>query len=330
MAAASADAASAAVAAATATATKSSTESLSPRNTTMAAASADAASDAVAAATTKSSTESEPITLLIIYSSGDLGDVGRHAIAAALEFPPTVVRQIRALSTNIKALEKRQWKCGCEEQHSVTESDRLQLIQADCTTVNLDQYMEGVSAVVSCLGNRRPFHDDCVAKLGTQGIVQAVLRQRVTPRFVMLSSVGIAEDWPPMEWCREGQRLQGFFRTICWMQYQDLSGAELAIQQGAQTNEDFNFLIVRSVILDETTRPVGGWYVQVAKHKDHPPCLDLAKMDCARFMVEEAITPSIRRRAVVLGGVPAPVPVPVATTDPQNNKKRKQQHQESE
>jgi hypothetical protein len=328
MAAASADAASAAVAAATAT--KSSTESLSPRNTTMAAASADAASDAVAAATTKSSTESEPITLLIIYSSGDLGDVGRHAIAAALEFPPTIVRQVRALSTNIKALEKRQWKCGCEEQHSVTESDRLQLIQADCTTVNLDQYMEGVSAVVSCLGNRRPFHDDCVAKLGTQGIVQAVLRQRVTPRFVMLSSVGIAEDWPPMEWCREGQRLQGFFRTICWMQYQDLSGAELAIQQGAQTNEDFNFLIVRSVILDETTRPVGGWYVQVAKHKDHPPCLDLAKMDCARFMVEEAITPSIRRRAVVLGGVPAPVPVPVATTDPQNNKKRKQQHQESE
>jgi hypothetical protein len=328
MAAASADAASAAVAAATAT--KSSTESLSPRNTTMAAASADAASDAVAAATTKSSTESEPITLLIIYSSGDLGDVGRHAIAAALEFPPTIVRQVRALSTNIKALEKRQWKCGCEEQHSVTESDRLQLIQADCTTVNLDQYMEGVSAVISCLGNRRPFHDDCVAKLGTQGIMQAILRQRVTPRFVMLSSVGIAEDWPPMEWCREGQRLQGFFRTICWMQYQDLSGAELAIQQGAQTNEDFNFLIVRSVILDETTRPVGGWYVQVAKHKDHPPCLDLAKMDCARFMVEEAITPSIRRRAVVLGGVPAPVPVPVATTDPQNNKKRKQQHQESE
>jgi hypothetical protein len=280
----------------------------------MAAASVGTASAAVAAAA-KSSTESEPITLLIIYSSGDLGDVGRHAVAAALEFPPTVVRQVRALSTNIKALEKRQWKCGCEDQHSVTESDRLQLIQADCTTTNLDQYMEGVTAVISCLGNRRPFHDDCVAKLGTQGIVQAVLRQEVTPRFVMLSSVGIAEDWPPMEWSREGQRLQGFFRTICWMQYQDLSGAELAIQQGAQTNEEFNFLIVRSVLLDETTAPVGGWYVQVAKHKDHPPCLDFAKMDCARFMVEEAMFPSIRRRAVVVGGVPAPVPVPAATAE---------------
>jgi hypothetical protein len=145
----------------------------------------------------------------------------------------------------------------------------------------------------------------------------------VTPRFVMLSSVGIAEDWPPMEWSREGQRLQGFFRTICWMQYQDLSGAELATQQGAQTNKEFDFLIVRSVILDETTIPVGGWYIQVAKHKDHPPCLDLAKMDCARFMVEEAIFPSIRRRAVVVGGVPAPVPVPAATSDPQ-----KPQHQE--
>jgi hypothetical protein len=155
--------------------------------------------------------------------------------------------------------------------------------------------------------------------------VQAVLRQRVTPRFVMLSSVGIAEDWPPMEWSREGQRLQGFFRTICWMQYQDLSGAELATQQGAQTNKEFNFLIVRSVILDETTIPVGGWYVQVAKHKDHPPCLELAKMDCARFLVEEAIFPSIRRRAVVVGGVTAPIPVSAATTGPQH---QQQQHQE--
>jgi hypothetical protein len=294
----------------------------------MAAASAGTctASAAVAAAA-NSSMGSEPITLLIIYSSGDLGDVGRHAVAAALEFPPAVVRQVRALSTNIKALEKRQWKCGCEEQHSVTESDRLQLIQADCTTSNLDPYMEGVSAVISCLGNRRPFHDDCVAKQGTQGIVQAVLRQRVTPRLVMLSSVGIAEDWPPMEWSREGQRLQGFFRTICWMQYQDLSGAELAIQQGAMTNKEFNFLIVRSTLLEETTTPVGGWYVQVAKHKDHPPCPEFAKMDCARFMVQEAITPSIRRRAVVVGGVPAPVPVPepAATTDPQ---KLQQPHQE--
>jgi hypothetical protein len=290
----------------------------------MAAASAGTASAAAAvAAVAKSGTETEPITLLIIYSSGDLGDVGRHAVAAALEFPPTVVRQVRALSTNIEALAKRDWKCGCQEQHSVTESDRLQLIQDDCTTSNLDQYMEGVSAVISCLGNRRPFHDDCVAKLGTQGIVQALLRQEVAPRFVVLSSVGIAEDWPPMEWSREGQRLQGFFRTICWMQYQDLSGAELAIQQGAQTNKEFDFLIVRSVILDETTIPVGGWYIQVAKHKDHPPCLDLAKMDCARFMVEEAIFPSIRRRAVVVGGVPAPVPVPAATPDPQ-----KPQHQE--
>jgi hypothetical protein len=290
----------------------------------MAAASAGTASAAAAvAAVAKSGTETEPITLLIIYSSGDLGDVGRHAVAAALEFPPTVVRQVRALSTNIEALAKRDWKCGCQEQHSVTESDRLQLIQDDCTTSNLDQYMEGVSAVISCLGNRRPFHDDCVATLGTQGIVQAVLRQEVAPRFVVLSSVGIAEDWPPMEWSREGQRLQGFFRTICWMQYQDLSGAELAIQQGAQTNKEFDFLIVRSVILDETTIPVGGWYIQVAKHKDHPPCLDLAKMDCARFMVEEAIFPSIRRRAVVVGGVPAPVPVPAATIDPQ-----KPQHQE--
>jgi hypothetical protein len=118
-----------------------------------------------------------------------------------------------------------------------------------------------------------------------------------------------------MEWSPEGPRLQGFFRTICWLQYQDLSGAELAISIGAQTDEGFNFLIVRSVILGETAKPVGGWYCQSAKHKDHPPCADFAKMDCARFMVQEAVDPSIRRRAVVVGGVPAAAPT--TATDPQ-------------
>jgi hypothetical protein len=61
-------------------------------------------------------------------------------------------------------------------------------------------------------------------------------------------------------------------------------------------------LIVRSV-LDET-KPVGGWYVQVAKHLTALP--NFAKW-IARFMVEEAI---ILLFIAVRGGGGVPSPAP--------------------
>jgi hypothetical protein len=88
-----------------------------------------------------------------------------------------------------------------------------------------------------------------------------------------------------------------------------LTGAELVISIGDQTDEGFNFLIVRSVILGETAKPV----------EDHQSCADYAKMGSVWFMVQEAINPSIRHRAMVVGGVPAAAPT--TATTPQNQKK---------
>jgi hypothetical protein len=248
--------------------------------------------------------EEEPKIVAIFFSSGDLGDVGRHAVAAALDLPCTIVSTVRVLSSCIQSLEEDNWKCGCGK-HSFPEIDtqRLQLVRCDCTTQPLEDHLQGVHAVISCLGNRKPFHSDCIAKTGTERIVRAILNSRSVQRLVVMSSVGISDDWPPMEWSSEGSRLQGFFRTICWRQYQDLSGAELAVRQGAHTSPQLDFLIVRSVLLDETAKPVFRWYIQNAKHKDHP-VNDFAKMDCARFMVQEAVCPTIRRRAIVVGAMP--------------------------
>lgn len=260
-----------------------------------------------ARAAAAASSGERPLTVMIVYSSGDLGDVGRHAVAAALEYPESIIGQVRVLSCNFDSLQQSHWKCGCDERHSLSSTDfnRLELIPIDlATATSLGQHFSGVDAVISCLGNRQPFHDDCVAKTGTIKIVNAITSLDTPPALVMLSSVGIAEDWPPMEWCREGQRLQGFFRTICWRQYQDLTGAELAVHQGAQTCPAWNFLIVRSTLLSETEKPETEWYIQQTKHKDHPRA-ELAKMDCARFMTQEVVRPSMRRRAVVVGGLPA-------------------------
>ena len=80
-----------------------------------------------------------------------------------------------------------------------------------------------------------------------------------------------------------------------------LSGAELAVQQTAQESTDFNFLTARAVILGEKIEPVGRWYLQNKKYQDHPHA-KIAKGDCARFLVQEAIHPTINRQAVVVGG----------------------------
>ena len=78
--------------------------------------------------------------------------------------------------------------------------------------------------------------------------------------------------------------LEGFFRTICWRQYQDLTAAEMATRQGAIRNPAFDFLIVRPVVLSEHGEPVGSWRIQTAKHEEHPTS-EISKMDCARLMI---------------------------------------------
>lgn len=244
----------------------------------------------------------------IIYSSGDLGDVGRHAVEAALQMPSDVIHQIKVFSINCRhsLLQETDWKCGCPFPHGLHYNidclDRIQLINIDCTKDDLSQHLQDVDAVISCLGNRNPFLSDCIAKRGTQRIIQAMRENRIH-RIVMLSSVGISNDWPPMEWSRSGDRMQAFFRTICWSQYQDLTGAELAIRLGSLENEKLDFLIARSVMLSEKSRPQNSWYIQNEKYQDHPVKY-IAKLDCARFMVEEAVWPTLHKSAVVVGGMP--------------------------
>lgn len=157
----------------------------------------------------------------IIYSTGDIGDVGRHAVEAALEMPSSVIKQIKVFSINCShsLLEDTDWKCGCRFSHDLYDRidclNRIQVINVDCSRDDFSHHFTDVDAVISCLGNRNPFHPDSVAKLGTQRIVKAMLDNRIH-RIVMLSSVGISNDWPPMEWSRSGDRLQAFFRTVCW------------------------------------------------------------------------------------------------------------------
>ena len=51
----------------------------------------------------------------------------------------------------------------------------------------------------------------------------------------------------------------------------------------------------------EDVVPRGEWRVQKEKHKDKSVGVNMAKLDCARFMVEEALNPTRSKTAVVVG-----------------------------
>jgi hypothetical protein len=281
----------------------------------------------------------EGATLLICYSSGDLGDVGRHCVALALKHGR--VRRVRVITDQpVEHLffEGHYNKCKCPPQtHDLLAyRDRLQFISADLSHDDLSPHIGGIDAVISCLGNRLPFRPESqsrIAESGTTRIVQALLDNDQTHhRLIMLSSVGIGNDWPPLEGLREGNLLQGFFRTICWEQYQDLSAAERALHRRWSTQQ-LDYVTARCVILPDERQPTGAYrailHPQDDDSKEHQSGSDgaaaagvkgssyrraghdydqsIAKLDAALFLVQEAVIPSLHRQVVILGGAPLPL-----------------------
>ena len=231
--------------------------------------------------------------LCILYSSGGTADVGRHAVKAALD--ATSLSMIRVLTKDPKTLlEDTNWKCGCDP-HEFTEAElkRLDIMAVDVTKDDLQPHLDNVGGVISALGNRQPFFGDRVAAKGTQNLVKAMEANKIQ-RLVAVTSVGLSEDWPPVEFHWVGNILKWIF--ILTGSNRDLQGAENAIK--ASTSLDY--LLVRPVGLGEDRRPKGEWFVQKQKGEDKLGP-DFSKMDCASFAVSEVMDPTYSRRGVVVG-----------------------------
>ena len=95
-----------------------------------------------------------------------------------------------------------------------------------------------------------------------------------------------------------GKIMSCLFRTISKREFKDLSSAEETIVS-AKNNIDYT--IVRPAGLGEDVFPTNEWQLQKKKHQDEVE-INLAKLDCARFMVQEALNPTIHNKAVVIGG----------------------------
>jgi hypothetical protein len=147
------------------------------------------------------------------------------------------------------------------------------------------------------LGNRQPYHGHLDAFEGTTEILKAMKTHKVD-RLVCMSSIGIAEDWPPVEWHWARWIMSCIFLTVGRSSYRDLASMEEAVRAS-----DSDFLMIRPVGIPEDIAPVGTWYIQKKKWED-TPFFVMAKLDVARFMVGEAIQPTHHREAVVIGGEP--------------------------
>lgn len=261
--------------------------------------------------TTSTGTATSPPTqqhrLVILYGVGGLSDVGRHAIVAALERADvqhiTILTQHPNLITDATA----KWNCGCPEPHIFSDSDkeRMTIVPIESWTKNPDMfvtYFQNATAVISALGNRQPFFGHYDATDGNNAVISAMEQIKELKRVVICTSVGIEEDHPPLEFFAMGRyALSVMFMTCSKRNFKDLTTMERAYKN--TDPNDIDYLLVRPVGLGEDIKPVNKYVIQKKKFEDKLG-FDMAKLDCARYMVEEAIHATRHREAVVIGSEP--------------------------
>ena len=250
--------------------------------------------------------------LVVLYGLGGLSDVGRHAILAALERDD--VEHVTILTRHPQLIEPdAQWNCACsspEQPHMVSDADQSRMTIVPVQSWkddNIVSHFQRATAVITALGNRQPFFGHNDAAEGNDAVLHAILQHQKMAtnmelkRVVICSSVGIEEDWPPLEFFAMGKiALSAMFMTCSKRNFQDLTNMERLYKATDESNIDY--LIVRPVGLGEDIKPVNKWAIQKEKHVDKLH-FDMAKLDCARYMVEEAIHPTRHRDAVVIGAV---------------------------
>mmetsp|Transcript_23956 Transcript_23956/g.41002 ORF Transcript_23956/g.41002 Transcript_23956/m.41002 type:complete len:266 (+) Transcript_23956:137-934(+) len=252
--------------------------------------------------------------LVVLYGIGGLSDVGRHAILAALEKNEPTIDKITVITEYPEKLDEKNWECNCPGGHTNPFEDpklamRLEMVKIDTwknkDQPNLSNHFEGASAVVSCLGHRQPgwkykelIKKGLIAYDGNKQVIVAMEEAKVD-RVVTISSFGINgdKDWP--HWA--GKLMKLFFRTFMRKSRKDLEKME-----NAYTASSLDYLFVRPVGIGEEVVPVGEYYLQEPGNKNKEEMVggNMAKMDVARFMVDEAVHPTLHKCSKTVGSKP--------------------------
>ena len=243
--------------------------------------------------------------LVILYGVGGLSDVGRHAVQVAVEKKKLnkEVDQITVLTRYPELLDETNWNCGCPEPHGFSDEEKklFKLVHVkDWSDKALTSHFAGATTVISCVGNRQPtmmgVKPDSWESLDGNSLVMNAMKEHSIPRAVVISSMGINEDWPPAEYHWAGKAMSLIFLTCGRKSYKDLAAMEDAYRAS-----DLDYLLVRPVGIGEDQLPKNKWKLQGEKHKDKEMGVDMAKLDVARYMMQEALEPTRHKAAVVIG-----------------------------
>ncbi len=242
----------------------------------------------------------------VVYATkGGMGDAGKFA--AALAAPDEKIDP-RIVSLSRDSVEGGTHGIADDEVDVKDDALRAQLrrdlaevtiahADVDDTTATarvLDSAFDGADAVVACVGSRQPSFGRWVSQ-GAELILAAMKKQEVK-RLVILSSMGIGEDWIPFGVVKV--IWSTMLNTVSREVRRDLNRMEELVRAS-----DLDYLFVRPVGLtpEEPPKPKEQWVVAREKVNVN---FSIAKKDVARFMVEEAVNPTYSRSAVLLGSRP--------------------------
>ena len=244
--------------------------------------------------------------------------------------PSKIVDKITVFTEYPELLDETNWESGCPEPKqnpSKTHPDIVNVIKVDnwTDTENVDKlasYIENADAVISCLGHRQPgmkypqlIERGIISADGNRQVIDAIDKinsgtttTQKNKRVVVISSVGIQEDWPPMEFHWAGNVMKIMFKwTKASRAFDDLNKMEVSYKEyntkqerADQSDKKIDYLFIRPTGISEEAVPVGKWWLQEEKHKGAVG-MDMAKMDVARYMVQEALNPTKHERGIVIG-----------------------------
>ncbi len=243
-------------------------------------------------------------TIAILYATkGGMGDVGKFAMTLA-RTDPSLSFNFRPVALSIEDssegadkgievdVEDLELKKKTEELLATMEDTILKVdISKDSAQEEIAGAIEGVDAVISCLGNRQPQMERWCS-IGTEKVIGAMKAKKVE-RLVSLSSFGIGTDFLKISPISVLWRTM--LRTILRSARKDLVGLEKAVRESG-----LDFAIVRPVGLTPSEAP-RGFCDQILSKEDGNLDILMSKSDAAAFMIKEALEPTIHDKEVTIG-----------------------------
>lgn len=248
-------------------------------------------------------------SLVILYGIGGLSDVGRHAILAALEKPE--VSKITVITEYPEKLDEKNWDSYGDKTNPFNNPEfapRLKMVKVEDSwkkpQANLASHFQGADAVISCLGHRQPgfkykelIKKGLIAYDGNKQVIQAMQEAKVD-RAVVITSIGLGgDDGAWKHWAAD--ILKAMFKTVTRKAKKDLEAMEKLYVESP-----LDYLFVRPVGISEDCEPAGKYFIQEPGNKKEVVGGNMAKIDVARFMVDQALNPTFHKTTKTVGAEP--------------------------